>query len=74
MEILFPAAVALAVQVIKNYFGTSEYKTLAVVFVLSLVAAIIYTTLVAAGYWTAVLNIMTVAGAIYTYILARFEK
>lgn len=74
MEVIFPAAVALLVQFVKqNSFFDNEWKTLALVVVLSLVGAFGYTELVSAGYWQSFTGILVMAGAIYTYIIARFE-
>ena len=41
--------------------------------VFSIVFAAIYTGLVAAGFWQTALQIFTITGAIYTFIIARFE-
>lgn len=74
MEILIAGVVvSLLVQWLKKRFGTDEYKTLGVVAAVSLVGAAAYTSLVAAGYWESVLEILVTAGAFYTYILARFK-
>ena len=72
MEIIIPAAVALLAQYLKSYVN-NQYATLGIVLVLSLIAAVVYVNLVDAGYWTSVLNILAYAGAIYTFIIARFE-
>ena len=72
MEILFPVAVSLLAQWLKK-FSPNEWATLGIVAVLSLVAAGVYTYLESSGYWQAFLNILVVAGAIYTYIIKRFE-
>ena len=73
MEIILGGAVSLLVQYLKTKFGTSEYKTLAVLVVVSLIAASLYTYLVVAGYWATFANILVLAGAFYTFILARFK-
>ncbi len=73
MEIIFSAGTALLVQWIKKNFKTSEYQTLGVVLAVSIIAAALYTALVATGYWESFVGILVSAGAIYTYIIARFE-
>jgi hypothetical protein len=72
MEIIIGAVVSCLVQFVKKYWGTSEYWTLGIVVVVSLVAAGIYTYLTAAGYWQAFAQVLITAGAFYTFIIARF--
>jgi hypothetical protein len=74
MLIIIGSAVSLLVQWLKEQFGTQEYKTLGVLIVVSLVAAFIYTYLVAAGYWQTVAQVLVVAGAFYTFVIARFQS
>lgn len=62
---------SLAAEAVKRYFGTSGNKTLAVVFGISLVAAVVYTTLVSYGYWEAVAGILVVALAVHNAIIRR---
>ena len=73
MELILGGAVSLLVQWLKSEFETSEYKTLGVLFVVSLIAATIYTYLVSAGYWQTVAQILMTAGAFYTFVIARFK-
>jgi hypothetical protein len=51
----------------------SEFATLAMLLVLSLCAAGLYTALVATGYWETVYQVLLVAGAIYAFVIQRFE-
>lgn len=74
MELILGSAVSLLVQWLKKKFGTSEWKTLGVLLVVSLVAAFAYTYLVTAGYWQTVAEILVLAGAFYTFVIARFKK
>ena len=74
MEIIVSAAASFIVQYIKMKFKTSEYQTLGALAVTSLVVAALYTTIVAAGYWETVANVLVSASAIYTLLIARFEK
>ncbi len=67
------AAVSLLVQWLKVKFGTQEWKTLGVLLVVSLVAAAGYTYLVAAGYWETVAQVLVIAGAFFTFVIARFQ-
>ncbi len=72
MEIILAVLVSALTQWLKQHMP-NQYYTLGLVAVLSLVGAGIYTTLVDIGYWRGALQIMIIAGAIYTYIIARFE-
>lgn len=74
MEIIVGAAVSLFVEWLKSKMNLGEYKTLAAVLLVSLVAAAVYTYLVTAGYWQTVANVLVLAGAFYTFIIARFKK
>lgn len=73
MEIIFAVAVTMLVQALKTYLP-NQWWTLGLVAVLSIVAAGIYTILVSAGLWESALQILTISGAIYTYIIQRFES
>lgn len=73
MEIIFGAAVAGIVQFLKQY-SPNPYATLGILLGVSIVAAIIYTQLVAMGYWQSVVGILTIAAAIYTLFIQRFES
>lgn len=74
MEFILGSAVSLLVQFLKKKLGTAEYGTLAVLLVVSIVAAAVYTSLVRAGLWETVGGILMTAGAFYAFIVARFEK
>ena len=52
----------------------NAYWMLGLVAVLSIVAAGAYPALVAAGLWETALQIPVIAGAIYTFIVARSEN
>lgn len=73
LELIFGAVVAGLVQVIKKFVGTRTWATLAIVALVSLAAAGVYTWLKANGYWEAFVEILIVAGAVHNYILRRFE-
>lgn len=71
--IVIGAVVSLIVQVIKNKYGTNTTGTLVSVMGISLVAGTAYYFIKDTAYFQTVLSILGFAGAIYTYILRRFE-
>jgi hypothetical protein len=66
------ALVSLVVQALKSKFG-GGWKTLAILAIVSLVAASLYTALVAVGYWQVVASVLVTAGAFYAFVIQRFE-
>jgi carbon starvation protein CstA len=73
MLIIFSALVSLLAQILKNVTRTSEWVTLLIVLVLSLVAAYVDFLLTQFNLMESFIAIMTIAGAIYTFIIQRFE-
>lgn len=71
--IVIGAIVSLIVQVIKNKYGTNSTGTLVAVTAVSLVAGTAYYFIKDTAYLQTVLSILGFAGAVYTYILRRFE-
>ena len=71
-EIIFAAVTGL-VQLLKKY-SSNEYITIFMTVGISVVAAGIYVALQAANFWQTALEILTISGAIYTFIIARFES
>ena len=71
--VIIGAVVSLIVQYLKNKFETESKMTILIVIGISLVAGTIYFFLKDTNYWTAVLSILGFAGAVYTYIVKRFE-
>lgn len=72
--ILFAGLLATTlVQWLKNRYQLGEYPTLALVAAVSLVGAFAYSSMVQFGVWESFLGILSMAGAIYTFIFARFE-
>jgi hypothetical protein len=67
-------AVTLLVQFLKNIAGTSEFGTLAIVVVVSLLAAWAYVALKDKNFWQSLIQVLSFAGATYTYIVQRFES
>lgn len=74
MELLIGAFVSLFIQYLKNSLKLSEYATLGAVLALSVVAAAVYSYLIAVGMWEPFLTVLTTAGAFYTYVIQRFVK
>lgn len=73
MELILGSVVSLVVQFIKNKLGTSSMATLGAVVGLSVVAAVAYNAIVAAGFWDHFSQILTTAGAFYSFVILRFE-
>jgi len=73
MELITGALVSLIVEGVKRYAQTDEYKTLMVLFVVSLLGAGVYTYLATAGYWQTVASTLITASAFYGLIISRFK-
>jgi hypothetical protein len=73
MEYIIGVIVGLFVQYLKRKLGTDVAGTYLVVLLLSFVAAGTYVLIKDTTLWPAILQIMTVAGAFYAYIIRRFE-
>lgn len=73
MEAILGVIVSGLVQFLKRRLGTNEMQTLTLVGVLSLVGAAIYISLVNAGLWETVYQVIVTAGAFYAFILQRLE-
>jgi len=71
--VVIGAVVSLIVQIIKNKYGTNTTGTLTAVMALSLVTGTVYYLIKDTSYFTAIVSILGFAGAVYTYILKRFE-
>lgn len=67
------AAVSLLVQWLKSSFGTSSWKTLSIVIAVSLAASGAYVFFANSPYWETFVKVLVGAGAVYTYIIQRFE-
>lgn len=74
MDILIGAIVSVIVEIIKKLTGTKEWVTLLFVLLTSIVAAGIYAFLIQTTLWDKILPVLGYAGAIYVYIIRRFEK
>lgn len=67
------AVVSLLVQWIKNTAKTSEYVTLGMVVVLSLLAGAFYYYFKGSSLLTDAYQILIMAGAVYTFLIQRVE-
>ena len=67
------AVVSVIVQFLKNKYGTNTQETLTTVIVISIVAGVGYYFIKQTEFLPVVIQILAFAGAIYTYILKRFE-
>ena len=74
MEIILGAFVSLIVQFLKKKMGTDSIGTLFTVVMLSFVVASSYVLLVETTFWPTILQVFITAGAVYAYIIQRFEK
>jgi membrane associated rhomboid family serine protease len=72
--IVIGAVVSVIVQFLKNKYGTENYITIIIVAGISVVAGSLYFFLKDTNYWQGIVSILGFAGAIYTYILKRFES
>jgi hypothetical protein len=71
--IIIGAIVSLVVQYLKNKLGTNSNGTLLAVMVISIASGSVYYFIKDTTLWQPILQILAFAGAIYTYILKRFE-
>jgi hypothetical protein len=73
MEWILGVIVSLFVEWAKRTFGTDVFGTYIVVLVLSFVAAVTYVYLKDTALWPVLVQIVTVAGSFYAFVLARFK-
>lgn len=67
------AIVSVIVQFLKNKYGTNTQGTLTAVIAISIVAGVAYYFVKQTEFLPVIIQILAFAGAIYTYILKRFE-
>jgi len=67
------AVVSLVIQGIKNLAKTNEYTTLGLVVIVSLIGGAVYHYIKPTPFWTDFYQIVVTAGAVYTYLIQRFE-
>lgn len=73
MEYIIGVGVSLAVQWLKSRLGTNVVGTYLVVLVASFCAAAVYVYLVDTAIWPVVVQVLTISGAFYAFVLQRFE-
>ena len=73
MEYILGVAVSLLVQWLKVKMNTDTWTTMLAVLMFSFVGAAGYVLLSHTDFWPVIVQILTVAGAFYAYILQRFE-
>lgn len=73
MEYIIGVIVSLVVQAVKKYAGDSDWLKMAIVLILSIFASAIYYFVKDTAFWQTLLQILTTAGATYTFIIRRFE-
>lgn len=73
MEYLLGVVVSLFVEWVKRTFGTDVFITYIVVLVLSFMAATTYVFVKDTALWPVLVQIVTVAGSFYAFVLARFK-
>lgn len=74
MLIILGACVSLLVQFLKTTLKTNQWVTLAIVLGLSFVSALFYFLLTRFNLWQSFAAVVVIAGAVYAYIIQRFEK
>ena len=74
MLTIIGVGVSLLVAWLKKVYATNEYKTLFILFLVSLAASTFYVLLKDTSYWTTIFGILEAAGAFYAFILERFKS
>ena len=72
--VIVGAAVSLFVQIVKTQLGTSGIWTMLAVLLFSLGAGALYVLLREAAYFETVVQIVMAAGAVYSFVISKFEK
>ena len=71
--ILVGAGVSALVQYLKTKYGTNSGTTIGIVALISIIAGAGFFFAKDTNFWQSFLSVMGFAGAIYTYIIKRFE-
>lgn len=71
--IITGAAVSLIVEILKKEVR-GEYARIGIVIVLALLSGGIYYYASDTAFWSAAVQILAYAGAVYTFIIKRFQK
>ena len=67
------AIVAIIVQIVKKYAGTSAWVSVLAAVLVSFAAAAIYNLLQWAGFWEGFMQLMATATTIYAVVIKQFE-
>lgn len=73
MEYFIGVVVSLIIQFIKNKLGTGTTATMFAVVMFSFIGAASYVLLSNTSFWPTILQVITVSGAFYAFIIQRFE-
>lgn len=73
MEYIIGVIVSLVVQFIKKKWPSDTTTTMLVVLTVSFIGAASYVLLMDTPFWPTILQVITVAGAFYAFIIKRFE-
>ena len=71
--VIIGVIVSVIVQFLKKKFGTNTQATLVAVIVISILAGSTYFMIKETSLWQPIVSILGFAGAVYTYIIQRFE-
>jgi hypothetical protein len=72
--VLLGVLVSIVVQLIKKTFGPNMLGTYLAVIIFSLLGGALYYWIRSTAYWPAVFQILTFAGAFYTFILKQMDS
>lgn len=62
------------IQIIKKYLGLKTVYNYAIVAVISLIIAYLYSILYKSDYWPVVVQTIAYSGAVYTFLISKFTK
>lgn len=72
--VIVGAVVSLFVQIVKTKLGTSGIWTMLAVLLFALGAGALYVFIREAAYFETVFQIILAAGAVYTFVISKFES
>jgi hypothetical protein len=74
MEYILGVFVSLSVEGLKSKYGADGMRTMTILTLASVGAAVIYAVLSANGYWSTLAQILTTAGAFHNFIIRQIER
>ena len=74
MILIISTVVSLFIEYLKSKTELGGFKTLAILLLVSIIAAEFYTLLVDAGLWDTVAQVLVTAGAFYAFIIRSFNQ